>query len=171
MAERIQRKRTKGFDRDVWRKSPLRPKATCHPERIHRARGMCAACYDRWLYANSKRNRQTKLKNAKMWKAANEQKVKTLARNSKLKHKYGITAADYDVMLTAQSSQCAICKRSGIPLHVDHDHSSGAVRELLCLRCNGSLAWVEAFLTNQSFMVAALRYLEKHAKKNTTSKS
>lgn len=168
---RIQRKRTKEFDRKAWLKTSSRPKAACHPERVHRARGMCDACYDRWLYANSPKNRATKLRNAKNWKSANSQKVKTLARNSKLKHKYGITTADYDRMFAAQYGQCGICKRSGIPLHVDHNHDSGAVRELLCLRCNGSLSWVEAFLTNQTFVIAALRYMEKHAKKNTTPKS
>jgi hypothetical protein len=45
-------------------------------------------------------------------------------------------------MLAAQGGGCAICERPPRPdisLHVDHDHVSGAVRGLLCFRCNNAL--------------------------------
>lgn len=48
-------------------------------------------------------------------------------------------------MLTAQGGGCAICgaKPKTRRLHVDHDHASGAVRGLLCHRCNRALpTWV-----------------------------
>lgn len=61
------------------------------------------------------------------------------ARDAHLRRKYGITAADYDRMLTEQSGGCALCgkkpdeqKRYGKFLHVDHDHGTGRVRGLLC---------------------------------------
>lgn len=62
--------------------------------------------------------------------------------------KYGITMDDYERMLIQQNGICAICGqgetalgRSGEvkPLAVDHDHKTGAVRGLLCHRCNSVL--------------------------------
>lgn len=56
-----------------------------------------------------------------------------------------ITDAEYDQRLAEQGGGCAIC---GTPpktrrLAVDHDHKTGAIRGLLCHRCNRTLAaWV-----------------------------
>ena len=59
---------------------------------------------------------------------------------------YGLTSDDYAALLAAQGGRCAICraKPRSIRLAVDHDHASGAVRGLLCSRCNHDLmgaAW------------------------------
>jgi len=57
---------------------------------------------------------------------------------------YGITAEDYDAMFSSQGGTCAICKRSQTKrLHVDHDHSTGAVRGLLCRACNTAIGMFE----------------------------
>lgn len=60
-------------------------------------------------------------------------------RVRKLQQRYGITATGYAALLDAQGDACAICRRSGATLHVDHDHETGAVRGLLCFDCNTSL--------------------------------
>src|SRR5690606_16122139 len=59
---------------------------------------------------------------------------------------YGLTPAEYDALLEAQGGRCAICRArpKSKRLAVDHDHGSGAVRGLLCSRCNHDLmgsAW------------------------------
>lgn len=59
---------------------------------------------------------------------------------------YGLTAEQYDMLLAAQGGRCAICraKPKSKRLAVDHDHRTGAVRGLLCSRCNHDLmgaAW------------------------------
>lgn len=59
---------------------------------------------------------------------------------------YGLTFADYTRMLTAQDGVCVICKGgngSKRPLCVDHDHETGRIRGLLCIRCNSMLGWFE----------------------------
>jgi hypothetical protein len=64
--------------------------------------------------------------------------------NRSLLKLYGITADDYQTMLAAQGGLCAICgkpdsgkrRNSKVPLNVDHCHTTGKVRGLLCTRCN-----------------------------------
>jgi recombination endonuclease VII len=52
-----------------------------------------------------------------------------------------MTDDEYDAMLAAQGGVCAICGNAPKTrrLHVDHDHRTGAVRGLLCYRCNRAL--------------------------------
>lgn len=58
-----------------------------------------------------------------------------------LKRRYGITLADYDAMVEAQSGRCAICGAvepggNFTKWAVDHCHDSAKVRGLLCAACN-----------------------------------
>lgn len=96
------------------------------------------------------------------WHAANPGKRAAYIRRFNLKDKYGLTEEAYDAMLKGQGGVCAICGKvetavcNGTPasLSVDHDHDTGAIRGLLCIRCNRSLhdvPWHEA----------AIRYLTK----------
>lgn len=64
-------------------------------------------------------------------------------RNWTLQTKYGITQEDYLLMLEAQDNSCAICNtietdRHGV-FHVDHNHTTGEVRALLCSSCNQAI--------------------------------
>lgn len=64
-------------------------------------------------------------------------------KNSELKSTYGITIEDFDALLTKQHYACAICKRiSNKTLHVDHNHTTGKVRGLLCAKCNTALGLI-----------------------------
>ena len=63
---------------------------------------------------------------------------------------YGITPSDFEDMAKEQGGVCAICGRAPAGkkrrvLSVDHDYPTGAVRGLLCVRCNSCLGWVETF--------------------------
>lgn len=68
----------------------------------------------------------------------------TTSRTRRLR-RYGITDAQYDDMLEAQNGTCAICNREpeGKRLAVDHDHTTGAIRGLLCDHCNHVLGKAE----------------------------
>ncbi len=80
------------------------------------------------------------------------------SRTYHLKRRYGITAAEADVMLAAQGGLCAIC-RAAPAVHVDHDHATDAVRELLCFNCNGGLG---QFKDDPAVLRAAAEYVERH---------
>lgn len=65
-----------------------------------------------------------------------------IQRNHRMRHRYGISLEQYNEMLERQGGVCAVCGRAGHtkhPLHVDHDHETGQVRELLCGLCNAAL--------------------------------
>ena len=60
-------------------------------------------------------------------------------RDKYLRRKYGLTQAQYLLMVRAQEGKCAICHRKpkkGQRLHVDHDHKTDRVRGALCWFCN-----------------------------------
>jgi recombination endonuclease VII len=75
--------------------------------------------------------------------------------NYHLRRRYGITSEHFDQMLAEQSGLCAICREAPAE-HVDHDHSSGRVRGLLCFNCNGALG---QFRDRADLMLRAIAYL------------
>lgn len=85
-----------------------------------------------------------------------------------LRSKFGISLAEYGQMLLEQNGKCAIC--SGDETHtrggkvkalaVDHDHSTGEIRGLLCSECNQMLGKAK---DNRDILLAAIKYLDKHA--------
>lgn len=61
---------------------------------------------------------------------------------SNLKVSFGIDVAAYENQYIKQLGACAICSGqnlSGKRLAVDHDHTSGKIRGLLCTTCNTGL--------------------------------
>lgn len=61
-------------------------------------------------------------------------------------HDYGMTCEDYDVLLLRAGGRCEMCGVQRDPLHVDHDHkvAQGAVRGLVCPKCNAHLRRVDS---------------------------
>jgi hypothetical protein len=91
-----------------------------------------------------------------------EPEVKQRERAGHLMRKYGITLEQYDAMLDDQGGGCSICGRpqgTKISLHVDHDHSTGKVRGILCFSCNNALA---DFQEDMQLLRKAIGYLFAH---------
>jgi len=84
---------------------------------------------------------------------------KDKAKDYKLKKAYGISLNDYKKMLRKQNYKCALCNKKR-KLHVDHDHDTGDVRELLCSRCNIKLGYYE-----KTDKVKFEMYIKKHKKR------
>lgn len=74
--------------------------------------------------------------------------------------KYGITLEQYNEMLVKQSNVCAVCGlECSRKLAVDHCHSTGKVRGLLCVKCNRGIG---NFNDDLSRLKAAVNYMEKN---------
>lgn len=74
--------------------------------------------------------------------------------------RYGITKDIFDKMLTEQNNKCSICelKINENSCHIDHCHSTGEVRGLLCEKCNKGLG---QFDDNINYLKNAINYLTK----------
>ena len=69
-------------------------------------------------------------------------------RNKAYKYLYGITLKQYEVIHNRQQGKCGICgDKSKTYLCVDHNHSTGQIRGLLCRTCNMNLGWLEKHKT------------------------
>lgn len=82
-----------------------------------------------------------------------------------LKRRYGITHTDYCNMLDEQKGKCAICNSeqnnsamNTDKLFVDHCHTTGEVRGLLCSKCNHAIGLLDDNIDN---LYAAIAYLSK----------
>lgn len=82
-------------------------------------------------------------------------------RNEAYIKRYGITYQDFLNMNNKQSGLCAICfnpeterTNKGLlkQLSVDHQHSSGKIRSLLCSRCNHAIGFAEKGRSKQEII-------------------
>ena len=86
------------------------------------------------------------------------------SRRSHLKRKYGISLEEYNKLSEKQEHKCAICGNSEMNtknnvLCIDHNHTTGKVRALLCGLCNTGLG---NFLDNKILLENAIKYLDKY---------
>lgn len=63
----------------------------------------------------------------------NNKKMKSYLYN--VKHYYGLTEEEYNSL----PKFCEVCGSTDSRLCIDHDHRTGKVRGVLCLRCNAAL--------------------------------
>jgi len=121
-----------------------------HPERY---RAMKAAAYKRWREKNKERHAERN----REWYRNNLDRV----QNTVLKQKFGITKVEYYTLVANQNGVCAIFKReckSGRNLAVDHCHSTGKIRGLLCTKCNTAIGSLEE---SEVLFLSALEYLKR----------
>lgn len=150
--------------------------ASCHPDRLVKARGLCGACYNKSLVNRSEETREAFLaRNRRRWKelyaGADKEKLAAERRDRILKHRYGLSIAKYDDMVTAQDNKCGICGTAGgdtrsTRLFVDHNHTTGEVRGLLCSGCNTAIGILEK---DAVFLARAIGYLRAHGGDNPLS--
>lgn len=96
-------------------------------------------------------------------------RVPDFERMRMLKRRYNMTMEEFDVRLAKQRFGCAICKRPETSLGrsrkvkclaVDHCHSTGKIRGLLCYDCNVTLGRMGESIERLEAMIG---YIRKHS--------
>lgn len=137
-------------------------------------RDECKACAKKYYQDNKEKIREQR----KSWRRANsnslsnekkrkykspEEKLKT--REKQIGRAYSSSIEEIQDKMNKQLGCCAICgdslvypdsKRSYM---IDHNHSTGKTRGLLCVRCNSALG---SFKENINSLEAAISYLEEY---------
>lgn len=92
----------------------------------------------------------------------------TSDQKQKLKKRYQMTPEEYQGLLEDQNGTCAICTKVADNrtqkqrlMMIDHCHTHGHVRGLLCISCNTRLGGLE----DASWFQKAQDYLERRGKR------
>ena len=100
---------------------------------------------------------------AKQWRKDNPERKRQYEKQFMLKQRYGLSYTQYTQMFIDQEYQCSICKQEVLPdtknAHVDHNHTTGKVRAILCNSCNTGLG---KFKESPELLQQAIQYLEFH---------
>ena len=108
----------------------------------------------------------------KQWREDNQDKVAEYREKSNLRRKekaaennfkmrlarYGLTIDDFAYLVERSDNCCEICGASFEMTrdYIDHNHTTGKVRGLLCNRCNMGLSYME----DPNWCALATLYLE-----------
>lgn len=82
-------------------------------------------------------------------------------KDAYIRYKFGITLEEYETKLASQNHTCPICGTTE-PVggwHLDHNHTTGAIRDFLCSSCNRGIGYM---YENIESLKGAIAYLERH---------
>lgn len=145
----------------------VRPVAEFAPDKNHSSglRSQCRSCRREGNRLYNAAHREERRAKARIYasKAKRGHRAITLperSRANRLKMKFGMTIEAYESLLARQQGVCAVCQNpcsSGRRLAVDHDHRTGAVRGLLCGKCNTAIG---AFRDDPALLLRASQYVQ-----------
>ena len=112
-------------------------------------------------FGKSETRKQYLINNKEKTKAYNKERwLKVKETKPHLKVIYGITLEEYSLMFEKQEGCCLGCKKHRsilkTDLCVDHCHTTGKVRGLLCNKCNTALGMIE---DNKDTLLNLITYL------------
>jgi hypothetical protein len=93
-----------------------------------------------------------------------KEQMREYCKEYHLKTKYNLTKEDYNKKLIEQNHKCDICgvdekDAARGKLLVDHCHTTGVIRGLLCNNCNTGIGFLKDSIPTLS---KAITYLDKH---------
>lgn len=96
---------------------------------------------------------------------SNPDGINQMVRAQNIKHKFGLTLEQVEVLRVEQGNCCKICgiefsdasrRNNPTTMVIDHCHATGRIRGLLCLKCNSGIG---QFNDSASLLLAAVNYL------------
>lgn len=128
-------------------------------ERLYRSRNRekTNATSRKWRASHPEEQKEA----TKRWRREHPEKRLAAHRRHYFKHEYGLSIESLGEHVAEQGNRCAICNtlfgegQTHGP-HVDHDHTTGQVRGLLCKSCNLMLGYAKDDIAR---LDAAIEYL------------
>ena len=122
----------------------------------------CKTCSGKATLNWYRKNRASQLVRMRKYHQEHKQRPRPKEKRqaSEIKYRHGLTWAVYQQMVKKQNGVCAICGKqdsSGRRLSIDHDHVTGKVRGLLCLKCNRALGLIGDSVPVAKMIVKYLR--------------
>lgn len=115
----------------------------------------------RWYEENKEHHKELQ----KKWREEHKGYFKVWYQENKEYHKecilmyrYNITMEEYNQLLEDQNNKCRICEEDLKRPHVDHDHTNGKIRGILCHTCNTGLGLLK---DSRNILLKAVTYLDK----------
>lgn len=149
--------------------------AICHPDKRNVGFGLCKNCYEKHLRETNLDYAERQRENHRDWGKLNKDRIRanglkyvsqTIDRIRKrnwvlnLEKDFGMSEEDYNVLYSKQDGRCAICnKEVRYRLVVDHNHTTGKVRGLLCRQYNLLLGLLNDDIGKTKSVIA---YLERN---------
>lgn len=131
---------------------------------------LCPKCYIKKPLSEFNKDKNRKLGvrvYCKSCSKLNPEKRKQYNKTYQLKSLYGLTNKGYEILKASQNNGCCICEEklnTSFDTHVDHNHKTGAIRGILCRKCNLLLGHAK---NSTKILKSAILYLDKHANKDT----
>ncbi len=139
------------FSRSAWHKKRFAENAE-YREKVRAARRRYREAHKQEM----RERRRLRLRTDPHYREREHARGREWQRRKRYDKVYRILVVDYDAMRQRQNGACAICKRSGRALCVDHCHACGKVRGLLCGKCNSVLGFCG---DSRAHLLAAATYL------------
>lgn len=102
----------------------------------------CRECNKELCSNYGKTNRSKRNKRLREWRRNNPDVAKLNDQKKRFKSKYGLTLEQVEFLKSYKDNRCWICNEI-TNLFVDHNHSSGRIRGMLCASCNTFLGRIE----------------------------
>ncbi len=129
----------------------------------------CNSTYTNSCYKTNLSFREKAKARAKTYYSNNKEQVikrlhgdRIVRKDRILKHKYGVGIEVYNTMLKNQDFRCKVCNvessKGNRSLCIDHNHTTGKVRGLLCHNCNVALGLVREKI---EVLNGLIKYLEE----------
>jgi ribosomal protein L40E len=122
----------------------------------------CKSAVDK-TYRQSAENADNAKNRATKWNRENEERRKLIIQKDNYKRRYGLTSEQKQQLVDGQDGKCAICANDLKDTHdvcVDHNHTTGAIRAILCRKCNLGIGHLQDSI---KIVESALEYLKKYS--------